>query len=158
MSRRDEPISPAVVPPWAAYVIVRDFPEVLKLLESKGQSLRAAGQRAEGAQLLMGVAFLRKAAREQREAAGVAVSAVGSAEVPRGAAEGVSERPPSDGLTTQEVVERFRLSGLEISDRQVRNLCRPGGGLSATRAGRTWLVDAVSVAADIERRQADRER
>lgn len=150
-----EPVSPAFVPPWAAYVLVRDFPAVVAGLQTKGEALVIAGNEAAGRQLLTAVTFLRKAHREQAAAAN-RVSAFGSAEVPsRGSASQSDRPPPGFGLTPREVVERFEVAGLKISDRQVRNLCKPGGGLSATKPGGGWLVDEVSVALEIERRQAE---
>lgn len=143
------PLLPAVVGPWAAYVISRDFGDALT---AKARQL-AKVQPEVSAQLDAAVRQLREAGRQALEArSGVsgngAQAGGGTAEVPQSGAGARSGRPPSTGLTTRQVAARLRLS-----ERQVRNL-RFDGLLVATWKGRALVFDEVSVALEIERRRS----
>lgn len=157
MSRR-RPVPVPLVPPWAAYVIARDFGAQL---EQKARDM-AAAQPEVSRQLLVAVEQLREVGRqvvgaqlERRGSGGQAGG--GSAEVPEPAGGSELGCPPSPGLTTGQVAAMFEAAGFRISDRQVRNLIA-GTVLVATWKGRAYVVDEVSVAREIERRQALRER
>jgi excisionase family DNA binding protein len=146
-------VSPAMVPPWAAFIIARDFPQVLRSLDQKGRALASTGRVehvALGRQLMLGVAYIKKAAREQEAAAG-GTSGVGRSEVPIESADAALDRPPGSGLTTGEVAVK-----LGVGPRQVLNLIADKR-LTATWTGSQHLVDELSVIAEIERRRRDRE-
>lgn len=142
----------ATVPPVVAYLLVRDHPDVLRRLEAKGRGLvqQSGVGGAAGRQVLASVAELRQASREwQARFVPGATSVSGNAEVPREserAGSGVSSSQP--GLTTREVADR-----LGLTRKQITNLVR-GGRLVGHLVGRTWVIDEVSVAAELERRQA----
>lgn len=136
----------AVLGPETAMLIVRDYPRFLRELESRGRNLVIAGQEAYGRQVLRGVQQIR-AAGEQRLAA--LTSEVGSPEVPSRRDKALSERVLLAGLTTRDVASRW-----DVSERQVRNLIGPGRPLEATRVGGRWVIDAVSVAMETERRSS----
>jgi excisionase family DNA binding protein len=142
------PLLPAVVGPWASYVIAREFGGLLEEL--------AAGYEASpdtsviGRQLRAAVGLVREAGRQQWEAHRARAASVdGSAELPSRAGAARSERGSSvaAGLTTGQVASRLR-----VTPRQVINLIE-GGCLEATRCGRTWLIDPVSVE-DLELRRS----
>jgi hypothetical protein len=131
-----------LVPPWAAYILARDFG---KAIERKAAELRPA-QPHVADQLLLALAQLRKAGQERWEAHEQAQR--GSGEVPHtapGAASVTVHGGP--GLTTRQVAEK-----LEVGVRQVRNLQAPNGPLSATLVKGRLLFDEVSVAIEQERR------
>lgn len=150
MSRRPVHLA-AVVPPWAAFVISRDFG---REIERKAAAI-AAAQPEVARQLRVALEQMREAGRQQYDAAvgNRCQAEVGNAEVPSGAGVSASAVSPRFGLTTRQVAERLELK----SDRQVRNLIKDQV-LSATRRGRgPYVVDEVSVAIEEERRRRARD-
>jgi excisionase family DNA binding protein len=135
----------ATVGPWASYVIVRDVGA--RLEEHARVLLASEGTRPMGEQLLQALAEMASAGEARMAAHRAAVSEPGSSEVPSPPAQQGCERPPGSGLTTGEVAEM-----LGITERQVTNLCQPGGPLSATKDRGRWRIDEVSVAEYLEGR------
>lgn len=140
---------PAVVGPWAALVIARDFGDKITV---KAAALRAAGQVEAADQLLVAVASMREAGRQrmaahrhtQSEVDGQA--GIGRSEVPIAGGSSESSRLLGSGMTTREVATQLR-----VSSRQVLNL--RGTRLVATWSKGRWLFDEVSVAEELERRR-----
>lgn len=141
---------PAVVPPWAAYVIARDLGP---RLEAQAAALRDGGQHVIADQVMAALASMREAGRQRMDAHQQvrsevgAQAGVGTSEVPTTAQSAGSERVLGSGLLTREVAEILR-----VSDRQVRNL-RVDQRISATWSRGRWVFDEVSVAKELERRR-----
>lgn len=139
------------MPAVAAYLMARDQPDALRKLEAKGRAmLGSSGTEAAGRQVLQAVAEIRQAALEwrAREVPGT-TSPVGNTELPHPteeAASAVSSFTP--GLTSGEAADR-----LDLTPRQVTNLAR-SGRLVGRRTSGGWVIDEVSVAAELERRRA----
>lgn len=148
MTGRERVVGVPLIPPWAAYVIDRDFG---KEIEAKARSM-ASTQPVVSKQLQVAVEQLREIARQVGEAGfGSAVQAGdGSSEVPDSGEASESCSPPRcpPGLTIRQVATR-----LERSERQVRNLIEQKR-LVATGRGRGRRVDEVSVAMELERRRS----
>lgn len=156
--REQRTFLPALVPPWAAYIIDRDLG---RQLEEKAATWRAAGQDVIAEALLVAVAQLRESGRQrweahlqERRSEVTHQAAVGTSEVPisPGSAESVSpiRGGHGPGLSTGQVAEM-----LEIGVRQVVNLIhKPDGGLSATWHRGRWVIDEVSLAELIESRRS----
>jgi hypothetical protein len=139
------PLLPAVVGPWAAYVIARDYGAEI---EKKGEALKAAGQERVGAQLLQAVALMRESGRQQWEVhrGSSDQAGGGSGEVPQAAADGCSQRSLGSGLlVTREVAVMLR-----VSTRQARNLV--GSRLTATLVKGRLIFDEIPVLQECERR------
>lgn len=140
------PVPVPLVLPWAAYVIARDCGP---FLEQKAREL-APAQPEVARQLLMAVEQFEEVGRQVVEAARIAAG--GNAALPHDTDRALSRRPPSSGLTTGEVAEVLGLKA-----RQVRNLKRPGGPLSATKVGREFFYDETSVELEAQRRRSSRD-
>lgn len=148
---RSGPTPPAMVWPEAAYVVVRDYPEVLRALVAKARGVPDAEARRRFGESAF---FLQQAAREWAARAGLSGSPVqagyGTTEVPESVGGSESGRPPTTGLLVSQVATRLR-----VSERQVLNLIDTQR-LVATRGagrGRPYLVDEVSVAIEERRRR-----
>lgn len=146
MTRPGEPrpLLPAVVGPWAAYVIARDYGDELV---RHAAALEASPTTAVlGRQLRAAVAQMREAGRQQLEAHRASQgwgSVDGTAELPVADDRASSEVPPWMHLTVDQVAGKVGLS-----ESYVRRLCR-NEALPATKRGRQWLIDS-RVVADLE--------
>lgn len=146
----------ASVRPYAALWLAREAPALLRLMEASGQRMIRAGNVRVGRELTESAAEIRAAALGQREANRAsqralddgAVSAGGNAEVPPEAEKaGSGATSYSSGLSTRVVAEQ-----LGLTKRQVCNLIAPKGPLVGHLSGRAWVIDELSVAAEMERR------
>jgi hypothetical protein len=138
----------ASVRPLAAAVIAREYEQHLRVWELRARYLMAADQVRAGEALLEAVAEIREAGR-QRLGESPGTSGVGNAEVPMVDADARSEHLLGPGLSTRQVAK-----SIELSIRQVRNLCKPGGPLLATLDQGVWRIDEVSVAEYLESRRS----
>lgn len=134
----------AVVGPWAAYIIDRDYGPAMR---AQAHHLRAVGLHAQADQMLAAVDQLREAGRQRMEAHRGEASGVGSAEVPQVEAVPGSGRLLGSGVTTREAATQLR-----VSQRQVGNYVA-GGKLVAALVRGAWVIDEVSLAELIESRR-----
>lgn len=147
MGRREELLVP-LVPPWAAYVIDREYG---KALEERGRVLASSERTAPiGRDLLLAVRQLREAARRQWEAHEAAGCNPGDA-VPAGSGDADVRSSKVHSVTPKAAAPL-----LGVSERQVVTMCQREQ-LDAVQVGGRWLIDEVSVAAESERRRAPRD-
>lgn len=137
------------MPPQVALVLVREHDPLLRALEARAARLHAAGDTGSAGVIRLWLREARTSAREWTEAHRQA--GIGSSEVPWGVESGSSGAASSgaarNGLTTGQVAEQ-----LGVSARQVVHLVA-GGRLSATRRRGQWVIDELSVAAELKRRR-----
>ena len=145
------PVEPrwAPMPPQVALVLVREHDRLLRDMETRAERLRAAGDPGSACVIRLWVRQARASAREWTEAhrqAGIGSTEVPAAVSPSGSSSngGCGAR---SGLTTGEAAE-----SLGVSVRRVVQLI-DAGRLSAARHRGCWVVDELSVAAEIERRR-----
>lgn len=148
MTYERRPYLPAVVSPLAALVLSGDLASVIEPYLRSMELSPIERNREAARQIRQAQASMRESARQLRQRGEVG-SAGGTAEpapVVEVAESGVSSS--WDHLTVVQVAGR-----LQVSSEYVRRLCRTGG-LSATRSGRDWAIDAESVAAyELSRRR-----
>lgn len=140
----------ATLSPYAAWVLSREGRFLLEALEVRGRSMILAGSERGGRELLDAVGEIREAGKAWR----ARVAARGSAEVPRA---GSAAESAVVGVVPNRVTDltvRAAADQLGLTERQVRNLVREGRLVGhQSGAGRPWVVDEVSVAAELERRR-----
>lgn len=147
MTEIRRPLGPQT-PPEVAHLLNREFPSVVDYLEGRGQAFAMAGNRHLGEKFMNFAAEVRESSRTWQEYRAALAAAHGRTEVPRARAGATSVVSSfTSGLTTREVAEQ-----LQISPRQVTNLVRVGR-LVGHRRGGVWVIDEVSVTAELERRR-----
>jgi len=132
-------VAPAVVLPWAAYMIVREFEGALV---SKARMLEVNPQTREiGLQLRQSVAWLKATAAAQFAANKRCESAPGeTAKVSPSLAETSCVSPPRSRLSVREVAAQ-----LDCSEQWVRILCRTEKLAATSTKGRRWVITQTAV-------------
>lgn len=143
MAAEERPLLAAIVGPFAAVVIDRELGPDLR---RKAAALMALGQDEAARQLSLAADQVREAARQLLERTSVS----GTAELPQTVESAESECPPRpiEWWPTGVVAEK-----LGVSERQVRNLAKQPGRLSATTLGGRTLIDPLSVVEEMRRRR-----
>lgn len=149
MSGDERPYLAAVIGPLAALIIDREMGANLR---RRAIDLAALGQVDASRQMSAAAAQLRESARQLAER----TSAGGSGEVPQPAGEAGSEVPPGTAIASDWWPTAVVAGELRIGSRQVRNLAKPGGPLTATTVGGQLYIDPASVIEEKQRRERRR--